>query len=75
MDPQLLAVKIADLQHAVLRKEWVRMVPSTLASNQASKPLLVPQQGAPKGVIPRTLEVPPHHEAVLEVGKDQPIIE
>ena len=74
MKSQLLAVKITHLQHAVLRKKWVCMVTSTPAGNQAGKPLLVPQQGAPKGVIPRTLEVPPHHEAILEVGKDQPII-
>ena len=50
------------------------MVPAPLASNQASKPLLVPQEGVPQGDIACPLEVPPYHEAVLEVGQDQAII-
>ena len=75
MHPQLLPVEVPDLQHAKLRQEGVSMVPAIPARNQASEPLLVPQQGTPQGVIPRPLEVSPHHEAILEVGEDKTIVE
>ena len=44
-------------------------------SGQPRKSLLVPEQGPPKRQVPTLLEVPPHHQAILEVWKDQSVIE
>ena len=75
MNTQLLPVEVIHLQHAKLGQERVSMVPPPFTSNQASEPLLVPQEGGPQGFITRPLEVPPNHEAILEVGEDETIIE
>ena len=51
------------------------MIAAPLSGHQASKLPLVHLQGAPQGHISAPTEVPPHHEAVLQVWEDQPIIE
>ena len=75
MDPELLPVQVTNLKHAMLGKKRVRMVTTNPSSHQASKPLLIPKQGARKCHIPTALKVPPHQEAVLQVWEDQPIVE
>ena len=74
MNPNLLPVKVPYFQHPMLGKEWVSMVQSMPALYQTRKPLLIPEQRPPLGHITRPLEVPPHHEAVLEVREDKSII-
>ena len=74
MDPQLLPVQVIHLEHTMLSKEGVQMAPTPLACNQLSKPLLVSQQGACQGHISAALEIPPHHEAILQVREDKPVV-
>ena len=75
MDPQLLAVEITKLQHAMPGKERVGMVQATPAIYQTGKPFLIPEQRPTKGHIPTTLKIPPHHQTILQVWEDQPIIQ
>ena len=73
--PQLLPVEFPDLKHAKPSKERVRMIPAPPPSHQTREPFLVPEENPPQGPIPPSLKVPPHHQAVLKVWKDKPIIE
>ena len=75
MDPELLPVKIPHLKHAMLGKERISMIPPRLPRHQAGKPLLIPEEGTTQGHIPPTLKVPPHHQTILKVWENQPIIE
>ena len=75
MHPELLPVKVPDLEHAMLGKERVGMVPAPPVPNQSRKALLVPQEGTPQGHVPALPKVPPHHKAVLQVWENQSIIE
>ena len=75
MDPKLLPIEVTQFKHAMLGQERVCMVPPLFASNQASKPLLVPDQGTPQCQVPPLLKVPPHHQAILQVRENKPIVE
>ena len=75
MDPYLLPVQVPHLQHAALSKEWVRMVLPPPPYRQPREPLLVVQKRLRKGGVPTALKVPPHQQAVLEMGEDKTIIE
>ena len=75
MSPKLLPIEVAHLQHAKLGKEWVSMVQAMPTSHQPSKPLLVSQQCIPQAHISAALEVTPHHQAVLKVRENQPIVQ
>ena len=75
MDPQLLPVEIPNLEHAQLSQQRISMTPTPTASHKPRNALLVPQQGPPQGQVPPLLEIPPHHQAILEVREDQTIIE
>ena len=67
MDPQLLPIKVPNLQHGKLGKEGVGMVPTPPSSHQSCKTLLVSEQGLSKGDVPPSLEVTPDHKAILQV--------
>ena len=75
MDPHLLPVQITNLQHAKLTKEQIGDDSAPPPRNQASEPFLIPQEEVPLGGITCPLGVNPYHEAILEVGEDQSIIE
>ena len=75
MHPKLLPVEVTYLQHAILGKEGVCMVPTLPSCHQARNPLLIPEKGPRKGNITHSLKVPPHHKTVLKVWEHQPIIE
>ena len=67
MHPELLPVEVTNLQHAILRKEWICMKLASLLRHQTCKMFLIPKEGLSQGHIPRPLKVPPHHQAVLKV--------
>ena len=74
MDPQLLPVEIPNLQHAEGGEERTHMIAAPLSGHQAGKLPLVHLKGAPQDFVSACMEIPPHHEAVLKVWEDQPII-
>ena len=75
MDPYLLPVQVPHLQHATLSEERIRMVLPPPPYCQPREPLLVVQKRLCKGGVPTALKVPPHQQAVLEMGEDKTIIE
>ena len=52
MHPELLPVEVTNLQHAILRKEWICMKLASLLRHQTCKMLLIPKEGPAKVTFP-----------------------